>query len=161
VRKPLSSIDKFKALIAAEDPVAIYIRDLFSELGVKPRSSGAASPLELASVGWSLRKAQENRAAFETTVRICVEMCRNVGPIAEHLLDGLYYIHTCSEIAMLKDQKFCERLLKVGSERLVNAARRASAYYARGGAKVWAQGMLDELNKNLHTKFEVKTLVSS
>jgi len=151
-RKPVSSIDKFRASIASGDETAKYVDALFSELGITPRAT-ASKPLEIKSMAWALARARENREAFDVVVRMAADLCKET-IVHEMLLDGLYYLHTNSE-TNLGDKRMRDRLKKIGAGRLMEAAKRASAYFARGGAKVWADGMLSELNKGLRNKIEV------
>ena len=67
------------------------------------------------------------------------------------LLEGLFYIHLhCSK--NLNDVYMRDRLMKVGVAKLIDSAKRCAAFYAKGGAKVWADGMLTELNKGIRNK---------
>lgn len=148
-RKPVSSIDKFRASIAAGDEVAIYVDSVFQELGVIPRST-ANKAMEIKSVAWAMSRARENRESFESVMRLAAELCQE-RILHEMLLDGLYYINANSGTS-LKNPRLRERLKKVGADRLIDAAKRAAAYYARGGARIWAEGMLAEINKGLREK---------
>lgn len=48
-----------------------------------------------------------------------------------------------------------DRLKAIGAPRLVEGANKASAFFVRGGAQVWARGMLEEINKGLRNRFEM------
>lgn len=156
LRKSVSSIDKFRALMAAGDPTANYVNELFVEIGITPKISGASKPLDIASVGWSLLKANENREAFEEVIRFAADLCRDDAPLHEILLGGLYYVHTNFKPDGLRNKELRSRIKKFGHKKLVNSSKSAAAYYQRGGAKVWARGMIDAINKGLHNKFEMK-----
>lgn len=54
----------------------------------------------------------------------------------------------------LNDRRLSKRLMEIGAQRLLDGATRAAAFYARGGPKVFADGMLQEINKGLHGKFQ-------
>lgn len=148
-RKPVSSIDKFRASIAAGDETAKRVDLLFKELGINPRAT-ANRAMEIKSVAWAMTRARDNSEAFEVVIRLAAELCQE-SILHEMLLDGLYYLHIHSE-TKLDDKRLRDRIKKIGSARLVEAAKRASAYFARGGAKVWAEGMLSEINKGLREK---------
>ena len=147
-RKPVSGIDKFKASIATGDENAKFVAGLLSEVGVVVKAV-AQGNRELKSIAWAVNKCGDNRAAFEVVVRLAAELCVEC-PLLEWLLDGLFYLHVNG--LDLTDKKNRERLLKIGAFRLVESAKRASAYFSRGGAKVWGNAMLDEFNKGLRTK---------
>lgn len=154
-RKPVSSIDKFRASIAAGDEVAIYVDSVFRRLGVVPRST-ATRAMEIKSVAWAMTRANENRDAFASVMELAAELCREI-TLHEMLLDGLYYIHTNSGIS-INNTRLRDRLKRVGAVKLIESAKRASAYYARGGARIWAEGMLSEINKGLRDKIVLKGL---
>lgn len=151
-RKPVSSIDKFRASIAAGDETAKYVDSLFHELGITPRAT-ATKAMEIKSVAWAMTRARDSREAFEAVTRMAAELCKE-SILHEMLLDGLYYIHVNS-VTKLNDKRLRDRLKKIGASRLIDAAKRASAYFARGGAKVWADGMLSEINKGLRDKVAI------
>lgn len=148
-RKPVTSLDKFRARIASGDETAKYVDTVFRRLGIVPRAR-AAKPLEIKSVAWAMDKARENRAAFEVVIKTAAELCQE-STLQEILLQGLYYIQTNCD-TKLDDKRMNDRLKKIGQARLVEAGKRSSAYFTRGGAKVWADGMLLEINKGLHNK---------
>lgn len=149
-RKPVSSIGKFKAMIAAGDAAACAVHKTFESLGITPTGSAARSK-EIKSVAWAIRKASENTSKFEAVMRVASELCHDM-PIQERLLDGLWYIDDMMECG-IEDKRFLDRLRTIGAKRLVAAANKASAYFVRGGAKVWATGMIDEINTGLRNKF--------
>jgi hypothetical protein len=47
----------------------------------------------------------------------------------------------------LTNKRWRERVTRVGYQGLLDAAQRASSFYARGGAKVWGVGMMEAMNK--------------
>ena len=75
--------------------------------------------------------------------------------VGEKLLDGVWYIHR-HVAGGLSDARLSRRLRDIGPRRLTESAIRAAAYYARGGAKVFASGMIEEINKNLRSKFTLE-----
>lgn len=152
-RKPVSSIDKFRASIAAGDEVAIYVDSVFQTLGIVPRST-ANKAMEIKSVAWAMNRARENRETFESVMRLAAELCQERF-LHEILMDGLYYIHT-NCVTNLNNARLRDRIKKLGADRMIDAAKRAAAYYSRGGARVWAEGILAEINKGLRDKIVFK-----
>jgi len=150
-RKPVSGIDKFKASIATGDENAKFVSTLLSEVGITVKAV-AQGRRELKSIAWAINKAADNRVAFEVVIRLVSELCEEC-PVSEWLLDGLLYLHING--LDLTDKKNRERIVKIGAFRLVESAKRASAYFSRGGAKVWGNAMLDEFNKGLRTKISL------
>lgn len=152
-RKPVSSIGKFKAMIAAGDEAACAVHRTLDALGVTPKST-ANKAKELKSVAWAIRKAGEDQAKFELVMRTAVELSNDM-PIQEKLLDGLWYINERLP-GGITDKRFSDRLKFIGARRLIDAANKAAAYFARGGAKVWADGMINEMNKGLQKRFSLE-----
>ena len=74
--------------------------------------------------------------------------------VGEKLLSGISYLLRNIEGGMTA--KLETRIRNVGAERLIAGASRAATFYVRGGAKVFAIGMLEELNKNLQHKYTLK-----
>jgi len=151
-RKPVSSIGKFKAMLAAGDEGAIIANETFELLGIKPKST-ASKARELKSVAWSVRRAKEDAARFKKVMRIAADISSDM-PIKEILLEGLWYIDERID-GGIEQKRFVKRLHAIGAQGLIDAAKKASAYFVRGGAKIWAHGMLNAINKGLRNKFEV------
>lgn len=150
-RKPMSSIDKFKAQIAAGDAVAKFVQQTTENLGIKFKKT-AKNPKELQSVIWCIERAKENAKAFSDVLTLAAELCEQK-PITSRLLDGIFYIHTNG--LPITDIGTRKHFFRVGAERLEDAANKASAYYSKGGAKIWADGMLDCINKGLRNRLSI------
>lgn len=152
-RKPVSSIGKFKAMLAAGDEAASIVHRVMEELGVTPKAT-ANKGKELKSVAWAVRKAGEDARKFETVMRIASELSHDI-PIQERLLDSLWYIDARLQ-GGITEKRFVDRLRAVGARRLIEAANKAAAYFVRGGAAIWATGMMEEINKGLRNKFALR-----
>ena len=102
-----------------------------------------------------MRRAGENREKFCAVLELASEMSEKDGvPIHEKLLEGLWYINdNCA--GGLADKRLAKRLKDKGALALNAAAIRAAAYFSRGGARVFAEGMLAEVNKGLQQKFSI------
>jgi myo-inositol-1(or 4)-monophosphatase len=94
-----------------------------------------------------------------------IPICSNMATLADgtDLLVTVIYNFVTDELYWavkgggngLDDKRLNRRLRDIGAEQLLEAANRAGAFYARGGAKVWADGMLNACNKGLHNKFAI------
>lgn len=153
-RKPVTSIGKFKAMIARGDKAACAVQHTLDLLGITPKAT-ASKPLELKSVGWAIKRAGEDLDKFETVMRTAADLSHDM-PIQEKLLDGLWYIHSRLPKG-INDKRFADRLKVVGARRLIEGANRASAYFVRGGASVWADGMMNEINRGLRNTFALRS----
>jgi hypothetical protein len=148
-RKPITSIDKFRAALAADDEIARFVQETFNELGVVAKAT-ANNPKEIKALDWAIKRATENRGAFSQVLSMAAELCESM-PIQNILLDGLYYIHTHTS-ETIYDKRIYQKIKKIGAKGLVDAAKRASAFFVSGGSTVWGTGMLEEINKGFREK---------
>lgn len=153
-RKPVSAISKHRARIVAHDECAIKIQQTLDELGLS-LSKSATGCGQFGAISWAYRRATEDFQSFRKVLILAAELCRAAKmPVAEKLIDGLWYIERNYEGGIC-EKKIAARIRHVGADRLLEGALRAAAYFARGGARIFAQGMLDVLNKGIHSKFEL------
>lgn len=152
MRKPVSAIAKQKALVAAGDDVAAWVQQQCDVLGLKIKRNAHAEG-QLKCVAWCLLRATEDREAFRHVLAMGAELStQDQMPVHQKLLEGLWILNAkCGE--GLADKRLTKRMREKGARVLLDAAQRASAYFVSGGGKVWAQGMLTELNKGLQRKF--------
>jgi len=154
LRKPLTSFDKHKARYVSGDELAIFVESCLAECGLEIRKKcDTAGTIKCLTLCMTL--AGQSREAFKRCLEFSAMLSRidNVA-VKERLLDGIFYIHNHVSNG-LDDKRLVERLQLIGANGLVQAAGKASAYHARGGAKIWAQGMIQEVNKSLRHKFEI------
>jgi hypothetical protein len=152
-RKPITGIDRFRASISAGEETAMNVDRVFRSLGISV-SDRPTKGLETKSISWAMARSKENQEAFEDVIYLAAELCKNC-PIQEILLGGLYYMRTALGIDF-GDKRISDRIKKVGAIQLVESAKRASAFFTKGGHKVWATGMMQEINKGLRIKIETK-----
>lgn len=152
-RKPVGAIDKHRARIIAGDPLALKIQETLDSLGLN-LSKSARSVGDFGAISLAYRQADDFES-FRKVLALAAEICREGEvPVAEKLVDGLLYIDRNTEEGVT-ERKLQTRIRHVGAERLLEGALRAAAYFARGGARVFAQGMMDVLNKGIHNKFDL------
>lgn len=151
-RKPVTAVAKQKAMVAAGDEVAAYVQQQCEGLGLEIKKT-AHTAGQLKCVAWCMRHAAEDKEVFRLVLAMGAELStQDKMPVGERVLEGLWILHTkCGD--GLADKRLTKRLREKGARALLDAANRAAAYYARGGGKVWAHGMLAELNKGLQRKF--------
>lgn len=151
MRKPVTAVAKQKAMVTAGDEVAGFVQQTVETLGLQIRlSAGKAG--ELKCVGWCLKRAADDRETFVKVLRLGAALCTQDNmPVAERVLEGLWVLNDkCG--SGLADPRFVKRLHERGGRVLLDAANKAAAYYSSGGGRIWAQGMLGELNKGLQER---------
>lgn len=154
-RKAVSSYEKYRAGLAAGDEKCVFIADMCNEYGVAI-DIGASSnkPRATKCIGWLLDKARCNREQFRSTVKTAAELCGECLIVYE-MLCGLSYIDGNVE-GGLRSKRMLERLLAIGGEDLLLAAKKHARICEGGTAQVWAAGMLKEINKGLRMRFSFK-----
>lgn len=152
-RKPMQSIEKFRAMLVAGDDTAEFVSDVLKNNGVS-LVNRAQHPKELKSVTALLRMANADRDRFLRVMRAAAALSTEMY-IAERVLLGLWYIDSRVSGGILQGRIY-KRLLQIGDRRLNEAACRAAAFYTRGGERVFASGMVEEMNKNLREKITLQ-----
>jgi hypothetical protein len=143
-RGNVPGLDKYRSLLKGGDQIAVAVQDAFDILGLKV--AVGCSGGSITCVMWCMKRAKENYRDFAATLTLAADLCKDT-VIKERLLDGLYYLHQHCE--SLEDKRFRARILHVGEEMLVEGATRQAKLYVEGGNKVFASGMLIEINRNL------------
>lgn len=147
LRKPLTSIDKHKAFVKAGDPVAAVVADLARI--AQRRIGGDSSPTSIRCVSlirlWIERDEALVRRMWPLIVRVCADRA-----MPERVIDTLFYI----ESRIYPDRTLTEKTLSARlTARTVDGvnqdAANAAALYKKGGAGVWAVGVLETLNKGI------------
>lgn len=160
-RKPITTVAKHKALAAAGDETALYIQEQCDLLGIAIREY-SPGPGQLKCLGWCLRRAGDSKEEFRAVLSMGAELClQDEMPINERVLEGLWQLNAkCG--SGLADRRLVDRLRAKGARVLLNAANRAAAYYSgsSGGGRIWAEGMLNEINKGLRLKFAMNDEVA-
>jgi hypothetical protein len=153
LRKPIASIDGFKARLVAGDEEALYIDRIlrYNIIRLMKRTDG---PLTMASVAACFGMVRESRPDFDQAVSIVAELCQNC-PVHHFLIQGMYYLSKNLDTP-LTDTRLRKRILSIGADGLVKAANKAVAYHDAGGSAIWSKGMLDEINKRVRTPFKLK-----
>jgi hypothetical protein len=154
-RRPVSAISKHKASTFAGDQLSVVVNTTLSQFGLK-LSPTAKNKGEIKCVDTLKRMAKENPEAFPLVLSLCTRISNQDSVcVHEKLLNGIWHLHNNVE-GGLNNQRFVHRIEQLGATQLIRGATRAATLYARGGAKVFASGMLEEINKGLKNKFEMR-----
>jgi hypothetical protein len=152
MRSPIRVLSSYHSRITAKDEETLYLEKLFKDLKMHAGSNNR--PLEVTCIGSCFNLMKLNRLKFEQTMEFLEILCKD-HPINRKLLESIYYLnaHLTTD---LSDKRLRERILNIGPEKLLKSAARAAAFYTEGGAKVWAIGMLEDINKGLRHEFKFK-----
>jgi hypothetical protein len=107
----------------------------------------------LKCVAWALNRTKEDAAMLEAVLDAAIDISGNV-PLHEKVLGSLWYIHKNAEVD-LTDLRLRTRLKKIGAVGIMKAADKAVEYHERRGQRIWAEGVMKEVNKNLQKKINM------
>jgi hypothetical protein len=155
LRKPITSMDRFKSLIAVDDPAALLVRGLLGEHGYTATNATNPGTRTVKCVTLLLYWAREDPALLTRTFPLIVEAAGGE-VIYERVVDSILYIEqqlsgSDSGVSLAR-QPWRGRLVGLGSAGILEAAAKAAAFYARGGRKVWAQGVVEALNRGVRNR---------
>lgn len=153
LRKAVSTFDKHRALAMAGDETAIFVQRLLDEGGFE-HANGSGKKNGVKCYGILHKLAKYKRDALLSAWPLVSEVCRG-RYLSERVLEGLVLIEATGT-EKVSSIKWSKVVLNVGFDALVDASQSAAAYYAKGGAKVWADGMLQVINKGRRNRLELK-----
>lgn len=144
-RKPITSAEKFRALVTVEDPTAEIVQKLLDSTGHSPGSGMSSKSVKC--VGTMLKEADTDAATLCNMWPLIASLSEGK-VVHARLIEGLLYIEKrIPEGTSLTDYYWKNRVKKTGVNALLDGATRAAALYTKGGAKVWAVGMVEAINK--------------
>lgn len=154
-RRPMFVIERFRALLTVGDEVALLVNDLIKDTGREPTIS--SGPNTIACIGAMMKAASDDSQSLVAIWPIIILLC-NKRPIPDRIVQGLVYLEgqlykQCGE--SLTDTRWRGRILQKGYDAIINGIGKASAYHNKGGAKVYAGGIVDVINKGLQHKMNV------
>lgn len=154
-RKPITSVEAFRALVTVGNKEALVVQELLQQAG-KTAGEGV-SPGVVKCVGVIQKWAQANEPALRRVWPLIVAASAGQ-QINQRVVEGLLYIEThLADGKSLLDKELHRRTMKIGASGLLSGAAKASAYFSGGGAKVWAAGMIDALNHGCKNRVELTT----
>lgn len=153
-RKAMYSAEKFKALTITENPAALFVQNLVAQSGrIIDRSSEKNT---VACISLLLKLAETAPDMLQRIWPLVVLVCKGY-PLHNRILEGFMYLESNMHAGeSLMNKNWFNRIEKVGYAALLDSAAKASAFYSRGSAKVWAYGMLEALNKNMRNRLDIQ-----
>lgn len=147
-RKPVTAVAKFKAMLVAKHPAALSVQALVGKTNRTVSSNTGPGSIACAKLLIDYFEAGDGPVLTRLWPMI-VELCEGRA-LHDRLVQSLVYIekHLVDGVS-LTDARWADRLLKIGGGSLANAMTSAQAFYSKGGAKVWASGVVNRINKGL------------
>lgn len=152
LRKPVTMMAKFKALIVCDDKHAVAVSRLLEALGLIVDKQ--SKPGSFNALAWAVKAHARDAKTFESTLRLATQLAAGKHYVHESICRGLFHLDI--KYDALSNQKFVRRVLQVGYQEIFEGIHRAVAYYKKGGDKVWAQGILDTVNHGLRNRFYIE-----
>jgi hypothetical protein len=154
-RKPVSAYTKFRANLVAGDQFSIEILSILKENLIELKPDGQA-PGTITCIAACQRIYAQSPSRFKTVIRLAsgLAAAENMG-ISAVLLGGLATLDRKIQ-GGLQNQRFVERIMQVGALGLVDGARKMSYRAGKGGEVVWAEGMLEIINRKRGAKFSMQ-----
>lgn len=158
-RRTVSAMDKHRATLLAGDPVTAEVDALVRAAGMTVCDGPGPNYFRAVAL---LTRLVASSATAPAVRRVWPTLCaarENTpsGTISERVLDGLVHIEgRLPEGVSLADARWTARIVSIGLDELHLAAVRAAALYAKGGARVWAVGIVDRINKGLKARLALK-----
>lgn len=153
-RKPMTMQERFNALLKAENPVALKAQKYIRQTGRSvSRNADGSSFTPVAAL---MKCVENDEDALSEIWPLMIEVCEG-NTFHNELLQGMFYIQTRAKDGYsLSAKPWRDRVKKVGYAGLIDAIQRAKAFYARGGDKVYADGLVQVINHRMKkNKFEV------
>lgn len=158
LRRPLSGVETFRALVTAEDPHAVEVDHLLRLYGYRVSSSNGAQTVKCVK---ALQKISAENPGTVSQILSIYRDCFDGHPIKVRVALGLAEIAR-RQAADLSSKRFRDRCASVRHAEVERAIGAAAAYYAHGGPRVFAEGIANALNKGLrHDVVDTSMLISS
>jgi len=156
-RWKVSAIDTYRAQLKAQEPDALYLNKVLSDLDmiVSHKHAGPKTVGWVVTCYWMMR---QSRPKFEQVMRLIKELStENKVGVTENLARGLFYLNDKLTVDF-DDKLLRERILDCTVKELDMAIRDAVVTSTvRGGSRIYAIGILNLLNKGRRTrKFTLK-----
>ncbi len=144
--------DKFRALIAANDPTAMQVKEMVESEGYTINCSGV--PFTVRCAGALMTQFQKDKEIAQRIWRLCAAL--HAGEvIRDRIYSGLCHLETAlsargDETLLAKHN--VQTLQNAGVDAIWESIASAVGFYKSGGAKVWAEGIVKLLNHKRKTR---------
>lgn len=143
-RRLPTRLEKWKAQLVCGDEITMFVDHLIRSAGREPSAREGIGKVRCLEALY--RAAQFDRQTLVCIWPLIVEVCEEK-TLHKQIVEGLFYLERRLPNGESLTKKWRDRVLRVGYSGLLDAAQRAASFYAIGGTKVWADGMLKALNK--------------
>lgn len=148
-RRPITTFEQWNAELAAQDEAVLFAHAIITNAGRSP--SNTAGPSTVRCLAAIVNAARTTREELGRVWPLVVQVCAG-NALHERVLGALMYLEcNLSEGQSVTDKRWREKIVRLGYKGCLDASQRAASFYAKGGPKVWALGVMQELNKGSRT----------
>lgn len=152
-RRPIGAVARHRASLASGDEMSDKINSAIYGAGLVIAHSATRYP-QIKCISVCEKLARQDFDSFVRALRLSSELAMPCGAfIHERLLSGLFEIDRKMDGGI--SERFRKRILHVKHAAIIDGINRACAFFARGSAKTFAEGLLQEVNKGLREKFDI------
>jgi hypothetical protein len=146
-RRTPTAIEKFKAILAANDDNARYVNSELTKRGFVVAKSGSNTTNCIQAM---MMSAKKNKKRFVRALELCVNICQGQA-IPKMLFSGLDFVDSKREI----DKALSDRLVDVGFKDIAKAIRHSVFYENSWHPRSCAKGIMSAANEGSKNKIEI------
>jgi hypothetical protein len=158
LRKPVTSLEKFRALTVVGNESALAVKEILDKDGYVPMSyGGQTNGRYVKCISVLVRLYESNQEIFKKIWPLIVEVTGD-SPVKERVIESLFYIEkrlVGTQDSLLRSP-WRERVLRLGTQGILDACARACSYHAKGGTSIWADGVVNALNHGVRRRITIK-----
>jgi hypothetical protein len=144
----MSQIDRFNAAVVSGDELSLWIKNRLDAYKIMVANRGMKT---VSGVKMILNVASEDKGRFNRVLDICAKLFKNA-----EIHSMTFAALACIDKKMPIEGDFKNRILFVGAEKLISAAKMATIAAGNPHARTRARGIMDAVNRGLRNKFEVE-----
>lgn len=158
-RRPMSILDRYRALLVVGDPVALRVKEHLEEFGKEAAFPGGKTDASRATkVGCIDTMMNCVRVDDEVFSRIwpLINKVADGKLVTKKLIAGMFYLERYLVNTSIVERHWSRRFLQVGYDLICKSIDETVAFEGRFGAAIAAQGILRAVNRGLRNKLTVK-----
>lgn len=159
-RKAITVVDRYRAILVVEDPIALHVQKLLEIADRVPVSSRSSFPSSKAKVvmciDYLLRAATTSPDILDHIWPLMINLCENE-LITRRLLQGFIYIERYLTNTSVMERHWRRRVLSIGYSAIVKSIDETIGYEGASNTAVCARGILRAVNQGLRKKLTLVT----
>ena len=153
LRRGLNIMDRYRALLATDDPIAYKTKELLTIANREP--SIVPNKDTVKCLDFLMRALEEDEEAITTIWPVLIQVCDG-HTMLKDLLQGFFYIERYLSNTSITERLWRRRILQVGYDQIMKSVRETQQFAGKRSGAVNAQGILRALNKGLRRKLTIQ-----